>query len=444
MVGQASMPGVEYLDFDVTLSKAGGEHYAEVTQSPAGCSSERVPLPLLFRTGQDVEVLRLRVENALLRDASRFRGTSQSLSERALKEFGEMAFDAVFRQVPPIRDKYVTSRAMVEDMMKRRSPEGLRGLRLRLRIDSPEIALLPWEYLFDKDYRDWLALNQKSPIVRHLPGAAAVGQLDVDGPLNILGMIVDPRGEWDPIDAENERRRIDEAIGPHVKAGLIKFQWVPGNTEEQLLTMMSKERWHVFHFVGHGGIYDADEERADDGEAPASVDLPEGFIVLMDEQERPKPISASDLRVLLQGDGSGSLRLVVLNSCEGARGTMFDRFASPAASLVRFGIPVVLAMQFPITNPAAIRFSSGFYEQLAAGWPVEAAVTFARAKMKTVAPTEWGTPVLYGASTTGPLVRRTRPSADSSQPVVALGSAQPSLTTAQAQARAKLQELFHG
>ncbi len=73
-----------------------------------------------------------------------------------------------------------------------------------------------------------------------------------------------------------------------------------------------------------------------------------------------------------------SLRLVLLNSCEGARGSGRDIYSSTAAILVRQGIAAVLAMQYEITDRAAIEFSRVFYEALAYGLPIDTAVATAR------------------------------------------------------------------
>jgi beta-lactam-binding protein with PASTA domain/outer membrane protein assembly factor BamD (BamD/ComL family) len=92
-----------------------------------------------------------------------------------------------------------------------------------------------------------------------------------------------------------------------------------------------------------------------------------------------------------------------LNSCEGARGSEGDPFSGTAATLVRRGIPAVVAMQYQITDKAAIEFCSAFYESLADGLPVDAAVTEARVAVSMDSMLEWGTPVLYMRSRDGRL-----------------------------------------
>ena len=99
------------------------------------------------------------------------------------------------------------------------------------------------------------------------------------------------------------------------------------------------------------------------------------------------------------------LRLVLLNSCEGAKGGKLDIYSSTAAILVRRGLAAVLAMQYEITDRAAIEFSRTFYRALAYGLPIDAAVAAARAAVNIEVNNslEWGTPVLYMRSPDGVL-----------------------------------------
>jgi formylglycine-generating enzyme required for sulfatase activity len=84
-------------------------------------------------------------------------------------------------------------------------------------------------------------------------------------------------------------------------------------------------------------------------------------------------------------------------SFEGARGSERDIFSSTGAILVRRGLPAVLAMQYEITDNAAVEFSRSFYEALAESMPVDAAVVEARKAISFAVnnTVEWGTPVLY-------------------------------------------------
>ena len=65
--------------------------------------------------------------------------------------------------------------------------------------------------------------------------------------------------------------------------------------------------------------------------------------------------------------------------------------------LVRKGTPAVIAMQYEITDAAAVELSRAFYVAIRAGLPVDAALTEARKAVALWLPgtVEWGTPVLH-------------------------------------------------
>ena len=66
------------------------------------------------------------------------------------------------------------------------------------------------------------------------------------------------------------------------------------------------------------------------------------------------PVDGAELGTVLQD--FGSLRLAVLNACDGARTARSDPFAGVAGSLVQRDIPAVVAMQFEISDEAAVVF----------------------------------------------------------------------------------------
>jgi hypothetical protein len=91
-----------------------------------------------------------------------------------------------------------------------------------------------------------------------------------------------------------------------------------------------------------------------------------------------------------------SLRLVVLNACEGARTDITDPYAGTAQSLVQQGIPAVVAMQFEITDTAAIMLAQELYGAVADAYPLDAALAEARKAIYAEGNSiEWATPVLY-------------------------------------------------
>ncbi len=129
------------------------------------------------------------------------------------------------------------------------------------------------------------------------------------------------------------------------------------------------------------------------------------MVALVGEDGATDELTASQIGRLLADHPS--LRLVMLNACEGAKGGKTDIFSGTAATLVRRGIPAVVAMQYEITDRAAIEFARTFYEAVSDDMPLDAAVSEARKAVSVSInnTVEWGTPVLYMRSPDGVLFR---------------------------------------
>jgi CHAT domain-containing protein len=102
------------------------------------------------------------------------------------------------------------------------------------------------------------------------------------------------------------------------------------------------------------------------------------------------------------------------------------------------GIPAVVAMQFPISDEAAINLSGAFYDRLAANWPLERALTHARKMMQQKSRTEWGIPVLFTRSGTGRLFSSVR----AAPSPVKTGPYRDTSLTSGTDARRRLRDLF--
>src|SRR6266568_4285519 len=365
---------MSYLDFDIEIGLGSGREYpVAVVRSEAGEAHETMHFPFdelaLESRLKDVQI-------ALLHSGGKRRHI-QSSDEQSVRNFGQALFHALF--AGEVHSRYIISQRMAFHQGK--------GLRLKLRIHSPEMAALPWEFLYDADQAEYLCLSNKTPVVRYLESPQLPQPLAVTPPLRILGMIVNPT-DLPSLDVDSEKQRVEKAIEGLGAKGQVEWTWLQGRTWKDLQRAMQGGPWHVFHFVGHGGCGARNDE---------------GLIALMDTAGKAQYLSASHLGRLLADHRS--LRLVVLNSCEGARGSEYDIFSSTAAILVRRGIPAVLAMQYEITDRAAIELSRAFYEALADGMPVDAAVSEARKAISfgITNTLEWGTPVLYMRSSEGVL-----------------------------------------
>src|SRR5215218_3912522 len=381
-----SMSSWDYLDFELEIRESDSRGYAVAVHSPAGEAQEEMSFPFDERQLRD----KLKdLEIALLRSG----GTRRSLSTEAqtVQDFGRSLFEAVL--VGKVGTCYYRSMDQAQQQGK--------GLRLKLHIKPPKLTVLPWEFLYDPDRDEYLCFSRDTPIVRYTDLRQPIGRLTVAPPLRILGMVVSPR-DLDPLDVEHEKGLMDEAIEDLRADGLVELTWLEGETWRDLQRTMRRDGpWHVFHFVGHGDF---------------NLTAQEGLIAFAEKSTgRRHLLRSRDLARLL--DGHPSLRLVFLNSCEGARGSEGDPFSGTAATLVRRGIPAVVAMQYQITDEAAIEFSSAFYESLADGLPVDAAVTEARVAVSMDSMLEWGTPVLYMRSRDGRLFDISTDKRPSEQPL---------------------------
>jgi WD40 repeat protein len=251
------------------------------------------------------------------------------------------------------------------------------GLRVVLRIDAPELAGLPWEAMYDAGTGGYVCRQHE--LVRYVPVAAVPPPLRVRLPLRVLGVISAPRG-LDALDTERERAQLDEALGGLAGAGQAEITWAPATWAGLQETLLAGP-WHVLHFIGHGDF----DARRD-----------EGVLALTAADGRPDIVEASRLADLLR-QARPMPRLVVLNSCSGATASAGDLFSGTAAALARSGVAAVTAMQYAISDPAAVAFARGFYAALARGRGVDEAVTAGRiAILGTGSRTlEWLTPVLY-------------------------------------------------
>ncbi|WP_426611050.1 CHAT domain-containing tetratricopeptide repeat protein [Bradyrhizobium sp. McL0616] len=377
------MPAAEYEDFELEIGSdlpvGGGpqQYYGRVIRSPAG-EAPKSQVKFWFSAPGELAKLRGELENAVLEiDEKNYQGPT-TRGEQVLRDFGRGVFRSVFTDVPSIQRIYERSKGAAQD------------LRIKLRIEAADLAGLPWEYLYDEDdMPGFVSLTR--PIVRYLETAGGVSRMGVKGPLRILGMISDPStSEWPKLNVVKERDRINKGIDALQHEGKVDFQWVPGGTGKDLMKKLLEGDWHIFHFIGHGGV-----EEALPGAGTS------GFVVMVDEDGKPVKKFATDLAMMLTG-ARRSMRLIVLNCCESARINVGDRFGNPAIGLMKTGwLPAVVAMQFPITDNAAISMSEGFYAALAGNHPIDDAVTLARKFIQEKSRVEWGIPVLYMRSPDG-------------------------------------------
>ena len=358
----------ELLDFDITIEPFGDGYRARVVGSPAGEAYADFALPF---SDKDLTILVLEVTGSIGRARRKVRRI-QSEERRLLEDFGGQLFRAVFSG--PVRECLGQSRLVAKDRDA--------GLRIRLRLPGA-LANIPWEYLHDAAY-GFLGLSPETALIRYLEMPAPVRPFPIRPPLRILAMISAPT-DVPELEGEKEWGKLTSALDDLIGAGLVQVDRLEGGTLAALQRPLRLREYHVLHFTGHGGW---DEDAQD------------GALALEDQDRKTRLVTGRDLGLMIRGHSS--LRLVVLNACEGARSARDDPFGGVAQALVRQGIPAVIAMQFEISDPAALVFSQSFYQAIADGLPVDVATLEARRTMFAEGnEVEWATPVLYLRSPDG-------------------------------------------
>lgn len=359
-----------YSDFWIKIEARVDRGYrVSVIQSPAGGGSEILPFDIDAAKPGARSPLQTLVRSTATRDVS--------LDDEPLPEprdVGRALFDGLFSGA--IRSLFDKSLGMAQ-------AKGT-GLRIKLQIDpeDPDLAplvALPWEMMYFHGTREYLSLSEATPVVRFLDVQRPYERPPFTEPLRVLVAMANPEGSAH-LDLQKERAAIETTWAklPHVEVKILDHA-----TRESLLETLSEQAYHVLHFMGHGGF---------------NGDSGEGVLLLETATGAATQMSGMALGVLLRD--MPAMRLVFLNACDTARLTGTeerDPFAGVASALVMAGVPAVLAMQFPVTDAAAVAFSDGFYAALARQRPVDAAVTAGRKAVHDARPTsmEWATPVLF-------------------------------------------------
>jgi sugar lactone lactonase YvrE len=343
---------------EVAIVPAVGGYRVDVLRSPDGGEASAIA----FLDANAIVDQRADLQQAVLVSAAATRGLTAE--EDRLRATGQELFRALL--------------GTGEVIGRYRAAERDDDLRIVLRVSDPVLAGLPWEAMYDENVASYVC--RRHELVRHVVAPVPVAPLTVNPPLRVLGIVSSPRDLY-PLDVDQEKAHLTDALARLTRHGLVEVTWAPSATWADLQDMLLGGTWHVIHFVGHGD-FDPDRD--------------EGYIFLTAPSGRKDRVEGTRLLDLLR-QARPVPRLVVLNSCSGAKTGAADPYSGTAATLVRGGITAVAAMQYAITDPAAIAFSRGFYGAIARGRGVDAAVSSGRVAILGLSgrTLEWVTPVLY-------------------------------------------------
>ncbi|BAY98896.1 Miro domain-containing protein [Tolypothrix tenuis PCC 7101] len=252
-------------------------------------------------------------------------------------------------------------------------------VRLSLVFNSPELAALPWEFLYDEATNTFLANNTQTVLSRYVDVPLQKRELKAASqPLKVLLVISSP-SNLPPLDEAGEESLIRDALAKHIDSGTIELDVLQEATIRNINQKLHEKPYNVLHFIGHG-----------------KFENNKGYIALVDTDGKYKLLDDEGFANFFLGNRS--LGLAVLNSCQGAAVSSNQAFAGIAPNLVRRGIPAVVAMQYEILDTTAKLFADEFYRTLALGWPVDAAIQTTRNAISMevgLDKPDFATPVLY-------------------------------------------------
>lgn len=314
---------------------------------------------------------------------------------------GEALFDALFDN---------TLRQNFGDFYYQVVQQEKQILRVELDIDEqemPEVAALPWEFIC-------------------LPGSANLGEIWMGTDPNLV--FSRRRAQWHPAPPiqleQGEKLRIALAIAAPKDLGPVEYETVQTVLEDlannqseriELLPIVNpatpnaidavlEKQPHIFHFIGHGRLQDEDGEKV-------------GQIALVKKVLNTASwVDAGFFSGLFNRHRPG---IVLLQACESGMQDASQAFAGVASKIVQQNIPVVVAMQYKVSNITASQFSYDFYERLAQDAPVDIAAQNGR---RTIAldtqyrKRDFATPVIFMRVEDGYLFKRQEVEAESGKP----------------------------
>lgn len=279
-----------------------------------------------------------------------------------------------------------------------------RGLRLRLSMDPPEINAWPWELLHDPQRDRTFATSIATPLVRYLDRTDQFGgltNLKADLPLKML--LILPQSA--DLNLVKERAVIERAIIP--LDDVLKLKVVDGTvTRARFADALITSDYEIVHGSGHGSFFDG-----------------VGYIGLNNADGSPDWVDGQVMGRFVVN--CKSLKLGVLNVCSSGKVDEGRAFQGLAPQLVRAGVPAVVAMQYPLSDDAAMAFAEEFYRRLCTGdnsvGRVDVAVTYARNMLAILYPGDrcFAAPVVYTHAADGvifALQKQTAATAASSGP----------------------------
>ena len=255
-----------------------------------------------------------------------------------------------------------------------------------------KLTVLPWELLCDPEQpAEQGFLGRRRPLIRFTPSDTPVPA--IQPPLRVLLLISSPPSlkEDSRVDVESERAAVEQATCEMREAGLLYLLVEDIVTPKRVQQVLMRFKPHIVHYIGHGGYYEKTGG------------------VLLWEDERGDISSISDVRLadILR---PRNLHAVILHACETGRSNARTDVHGIAGTLVKEGIPAVLAQQANFTYESSQCASEAWYTALTAGQGFAEALFEVRQALSLADRPDWAVPILQGnAASLAPVLDASAP-----------------------------------
>lgn len=366
---ELSLPRLDAMQFDLSVYRTEDGYFVRVLDSPAGDTVEVFEPPLLPR---EVETFRRLIAMIDQTDEALWQANL-----RSIQELGSRLFAALFP-----RNVHALLKSSYQIAYQNRAQ-----LRIRLRLsEAPEFVSLPWEYMYDNVRNEFPTLSHHSPLIRYTDLMHHIPPLRVELPLQMLVVIAAPNG-YPAVDRRAVWHTIVDAVDYLAHDERLRVEQLQRPTLFDLQKRLRARPCHLLHIISYGSYDEYTED---------------GVLVLEDETGRSRPVSGQHLGSLLRDHFP--LRLVTLQSMEPLRPTRPAPQLAAGQSLIRRGVPAVVAIQSALDAHGTRVFTQQFYTQIADFIPVDMGLTETRRALEaTSASAVWGLPALLTRAPDGDL-----------------------------------------
>ncbi|MDY7022299.1 MAG: CHAT domain-containing protein, partial [Cyanobacteriota bacterium] len=305
---------------------------------------------------------------------------SPETSMMSLVELGRQLYDGLFQGT--MRESWTCAQAIAQNRQE--------FLHLRLGVKGKRLASLPWEVLYAGDRP--IGTGSDVGFSRYQPGSVSRfrrPRIASNQPLRILVAISAPNDQ-ESLQLKREVLHLQEELQRDTQGSRarsrpeVQLTILEQPDGQQLTQALEQGQYQVFHYAGHSNLGIAGGE----------------LYLVSSRTGLTETLSGDDLAGLLVNNG---VQMVVFNSCRGAyaHGSNSDEDTAQrnlAESLVKRGIPGVLAMAERIPDEVALTLTRLLYRNLNQGHPVDISLSRARQGLVSAYGSHqmyWGLPILY-------------------------------------------------